>query len=199
MWALVEDNTIVKIINRPKGMVINDIRYSKKIFELWTKSELEAVGIYEIVFDNTNKQDSDYYNNTDYSFNYADGEVTASYGIATAKELSDTNATNPEDGTPILENGKQVINKGLKTLKKEYVKKQASHLLEQTDWYNHKALDDDTFTIPAKIKTYRASVRAKSNEMETAIDNAIDVDALCDLYTYTDGERPLGEFPILEE
>ena len=199
MWALVEDNTIVKIINRPKGMVINDIRYSRKIFELWSKEELNNVGLYSVVFDNTNKQDGDYYNNTDYSFNYADGQVTASYGIATPKKLSDTNAVNPEDNSPILENGKQLIHKGLKTLKKEEIKKQASYLLEQTDWYNHKALDDDTFTIPEKIKTYRANIRAKSNEMETAIDNASDIDALRDLYIYTDGERPLGEFPILEE
>ena len=29
----------------------------------------------------------------------------------------------------------------------------------------HKALDDNTYTIPEDIKTYRANVRAKSNEM----------------------------------
>jgi hypothetical protein len=34
--------------------------------------------------------------------------------------------------------------------------------------------------------------------METAIDNAADVDALAALYVYTDGTRPLGEFPTLE-
>ena len=34
--------------------------------------------------------------------------------------------------------------------------------------------------------------------METAIDNASDVDALAALYVYTDGERPLGEWPVLE-
>ena len=32
MWALVEDNAIVKIINNPKGMVIGDTRHSRKIF-----------------------------------------------------------------------------------------------------------------------------------------------------------------------
>ena len=34
--------------------------------------------------------------------------------------------------------------------------------------------------------------------METAINNALDIDALASLYIYTDGERPLGEFPTLE-
>ena len=93
--------------------------------------------------------------------------------------------------------------KGLKTLKKEVIKQQASGLLESTDWHNHKALDDDTYTIPANIKTYRANVRTRSNEMETAINNASDVDALKALYEYTeqaDGSktRPLGEWPTLE-
>ena len=104
------------------------------------------------------------------------------------------------------EKGNQVVTKGLKSQKKDIIKNQASGLLEPTDWHNHKALDDDTYTIPANIKTYRANVRTKSNEMETAIDNASDVDALATLYEYVNTgteenpvmERPLGEFPTLE-
>ena len=34
MWALVEDNTITKIINNPRGMVIGDTRHSKIYFLL---------------------------------------------------------------------------------------------------------------------------------------------------------------------
>jgi hypothetical protein len=57
--------------------------------------------------------------------------------------------------------------------------------------------------VPSNITTFRAAVRTKSNEMETAIDNVADVDALKTLYTYTEQEdgsvtRPLGEFPVLE-
>jgi len=202
MWALVEDNSIVKIINHPKGMVIGDTRYSKNIFSFrWTNEEREAIGIYEIIFDNSNKRDEAYYNNTNQSFNFADEEVTASYGSATAKLLEDRNEVD-EAGEPLLDdNGNQMVTKGLKSQKKDIIKKQASGLLEKTDWYNHKALDDETFTIPANITTYRANVRTKSNEMETAIDNASDVDALAALYVYNDDDprtRPLGEFPILE-
>ena len=95
--------------------------------------------------------------------------------------------------------GVQLINYGLKTEKKRIVKQQASGLLEKTDWHNHKALDDDTYTIPENIKTYRANVRAKSNEMETQIDACTTVQELETLYTYTttDGvqSRPLAEFP----
>ena len=207
MWALVEDNAITKIINNPKGLVIGDTRYSRNIFSFrWTNEEREAIGIYEIVFDNSNKKEEEYYNNTNQSFDYADGQVTASYGTATPKLLEDRNETN-DDGSPMLDaDGNQVVTKGLKSQKKQIIKSQASGLLEPTDWHNHKALDDDTYSIPANIKTYRANVRTRSNEMETAIDNASDVDALATLYKYVNTgteenpvmERPLGEFPTLE-
>ena len=194
MWGLVQDGSITKIINKPKGMVIGDTRHSRKIFELWSEEELNNVGLYSVIFDNSNKRDEEYYNNTDQSFTFAGGVVTASYGTATPKELEDVT---DEDG---------IIIKGLKSKKKNIIKNQASGLLEPTDWHNHKALDDDTYTIPANIKTYRANIRTRSNEMETAIDNASDVDALAALYEYVNTgteenpvmERPLGEFPTLE-
>ena len=207
MWALVEDNTITKIINNPKAMVINDVRHSKNIFSFrWTNEEREAIGIYEVVFDNSNKKDEEYYINTNQSFDYADGQVTASYGTATPKQLADSLWTQEDSDNGDMPDDKEVGDvkvKGLKTLKKQIIKNEASGLLEPTDWHNHKALDDDTYTIPANIKTYRANIRTKSNEMETAIDNANDVDALASLYEYTeqaDGSitRPLGEFPTLE-
>ena len=207
MWALVEDNAIVKIINNPKAMVIGDTRHSRNIFSSrWTNAEREAIGIYEIVFDNSNKRDEAYYINTNQSFDFADGVATASFGSATAKLLEDRNEVD-EAGEPLLDdNGNQVVTKGLKSQKKEIIKQQASGLLEPTDWYNHKALDDATFTIPANITTFRSDVRTKSNTMETAIDNASDVDALATLYEYVNTgteenpvmERPLGEFPTLE-
>ena len=207
MWALVEDNAITKIINNPKGLVIGDTRYSRNIFSFrWTNEEREAIGIYEVIFDDSNKKNDEYYNNTNQSFDYADGQVTASYGTATPKQLEDSFYTQ-EDISPMLDaDGNQVVTKGLKSQKKQIIKNQASGLLEPTDWHNHKALDDDTYTIPANIKTYRANVRTKSNEMETAIDNASDVDALATLYEYVNTgteenpvyERPLGEFPVLE-
>ena len=206
MYAIVESNTVTKIINNPKALTIGDVQYPSKIFSLWSEAELKAIGIYEVVFDNSNKKDEEYYINTNQSFNYADGQVTASYGTATPKELADRNETN-EDGSPMLdEKGNQVVTKGLKTNHKKNIKQEASGLLEPTDWHNHKALDDDTYVIPANIKTYRANVRTRSNEMETAIDNASDVDALATLYAYVNTgteenpvmERPLGEFPTLE-
>ena len=199
MWALVEDNAIIKIINKPKAMVIGDTRHSKNIFSFrWTNEEREAIGIYEVVFDNSNKKDEEYYINTNQSFDYADGQVTASYGTATPKLLEDRNEVD-DAGEPLLDdNGDQIVTKGLKSQKKDIIKKQASGLLTPTDWYVLKATDVESYSVPSAVTTFRTNVRTRSNEMETAIDNASDVDALAALYVYIDGERPLGEWPVLE-
>ena len=207
MWALVEDNAITKIINNPKAMVIGDVRHSRNIFSFrWTNEEREAIGIYEIVIDNSNKKDEAYYNNTNQSFNFADGVVTASFGSATAKLLEDRNEVD-EAGEPLLDDkGNQVVTKGLKSQKKDIIKSQASGLLEPTDWYVIKATDVAEYSVPSAIATFRTNVRTRSNEMETAIDNAADVDALKALYEYVNTgteenpvmERPLGEWPVLE-
>ena len=201
MWALVEDNTITKIINKPKAMVINDVRHSKNIFSFrWTNEEREAIGIYEVVFDNSNKKDEEYYINTNQSFNFADGQVTASYGTATPKLLEDRNEVD-DAGEPLLDdNGNQIVTKGLKSQKKDIIKNQASGLLAPTDWYVVKASEVTDYSVPSNITTFRADVRAKSNEMETQIDACTNVDELKALYEYTRQEdgtqtRPLAEFP----
>ena len=87
MHALVQDNNIIQFINQPKSIVVGDVRYPAKIFELWSQSEKEAIGIYEIVVDKTNYKDPTYYINTDSSYTFADGQVTESWGTATAKRF----------------------------------------------------------------------------------------------------------------
>jgi len=165
----------------------------------WSKAEKEAIGIYEVIVDKSNYKDPAYYNNTNSTIAFANGQVTESWGTATPKRLNDENAVD-QDGNPVLQDGIQIINYGLKTEKKIIVKDQAAGLLAKTDWYVVKATEVADYTVPANITTYRAAVRAKSNEMETAIDNAANVDALKALYEYTDDgngniTRPLGEWP----
>ena len=200
MYALVEDNKIKQIITNPKSLVIEDVRYPAKIFQLWSKSELNNIGIYEVITDLTNKKDEAYYINTNEEYNFADNQVTRSWGTATPKRLEDEDAVD-EDGENILdEDGNQVINYGLKTEKKRIVKQQASGLLAPTDWYVVKATEVSDYNVPENITTYRSDVRAKSNEMETQIDACTTVDELKALYEYTQQEdgtqtRPLAEFP----
>jgi hypothetical protein len=205
MYAIVEDNNITQYINNPKSVVIGDVRYPAKIFQLWSQAELNAIGIYEVITDSTNYKDPAYYNNTNEQYNFANGQVTKSWGTATAKRLNDENAVD-EDGNNIIEDGVQVINYGLKTEKKRIVKQQASGLLAPTDWYVVKSTEVADYDIPANILSFRADVRSKSNEMETQIDNCTTVDELKALYEYTNTgteanpviTRPLAEFPTLE-
>ena len=199
MYAIVEDNNITQYINNPKSVVIGDVRYPAKIFQLWSQSELNAIGIYEVITDSSNYKDPAYYNNTNEQYNFADGQVTKSWGTATAKRLNDENAVD-EDGNNIIEDGVQVINYGLKTEKKRIVKQQASGLLAPTDWYVVKASEVTDYSVPSNITTFRADVRTKSNEMETMINNCTTVDELKALYEYTEQQdgtftRPLPEFP----
>jgi hypothetical protein len=200
MYAIVENNEVKKIITNPKSIVIGDVRYPAKIFQLWSASELNNIGIYEVITDSSNFKDESYYINTNEEYNFADGQVIRSWGTATPKRLEDENAVD-EDGENVLdEDGNQVINYGLKTEKKRIVKQQASGLLSPTDWYVIKANEVTDYNVPENITTYRADVRTKSNEMETQIDACTTVDELKALYEYTTQEdgtqtRPLAEFP----
>ena len=54
MYAIVENNEITKLITYPKSIVIGDVRYPAKIFQVWSQSELNAIGIYEVVTDQLN-------------------------------------------------------------------------------------------------------------------------------------------------
>ena len=49
MYAIVEDNQITQYVNFPKSIVIGDVRYPAKIFELWTTAEKEAIGMEMLV------------------------------------------------------------------------------------------------------------------------------------------------------
>ena len=203
MYALVKNDNIEKIINNPKAMIIDDVQYPAKIFELWSSSELNAIGIYEVITDTSNFKDEYYYINTNEQFDYSDNQVTRSWGNATPKRLEDEDAVD-ENGDPVLDDdGNQVINYGLKTEKKRIVKQQASVLLAPTDWYVVKATEVPEYNVPENITSFRTEVRAKSNEMETQIDACTTVDELKALYEYTNTgteenpviTRPLAEFP----
>ena len=197
MWGLVDSGSITKLINNPKALVIGDVQYPAKIFSLWSKSELEAIGIYEVEFDNTNKKDEQWYTNTNQSFAFAGGKITASYGTATAKAHADTLWT-AQDETDGKGTEGEVAVKGLKTVRIETIKKQAAGILAGTDWYIVRKADAGT-AVPSAITTHRAAVRTKAAEQETQITNAADTPALETLYARNiDGVRPLGELPRLE-
>ena len=202
MYALVENNQFVKIVNSSKGITIGDNQYPKSIYSLWSNAEREAIGIYEIQVDNTNKKDEEYYINTDVSYSYANGVVTASYGNPTPKPLDDVLFVEGDE-IPSDKAVGDVKQYGLKGQKISIIKQQAGGLLAPTDWYVIKANEVADYSVPTDIATYRADVRAKSNEMESQINACGTVEDLKTLFTYTeqaDGtiSRPLVEFPSLD-
>ena len=203
MWALVESGSVTKVYNKPKSLIIGEVNYPLNIFTTWSTSELEALGIYEVEIDNTNLKDQHYYINTNQTFAFASGTVTASYGTATAVAIADTLYT-AQDETDGLGTEGELKSKGLKTIHKETINQQAGSILSQTDWYSIRAADGGT-AVPSSVATHRAAVRTKANAMCVQIDGAANVDALAALYEYTNTgteenpvfTRPLGEFPTI--
>lgn len=205
MYALVENNSVTKIITQPKTMVIGDVRYPAKIFQLWSSSELNAIGIYEVTTDSTNFKDEKWYINTNESYAYSNGTVTRSWGTATPKAHADTLWTAQDDTDGLIPDDKDVGDvktEGLKTQLIRTLKQQVANELANTDWYITRNAEKST-AIPSAISTHRDAVRTKQASMETAITNATDTPALETLYTYTEQDdgtvtRPLGELPTLE-
>ncbi len=114
MYALVINNEIVKVFANPEGFTLNDNQYSSQIFTAWSKEEKEAIGIYEIETDSSKFKDESYYNNTNEIFEFKNGKAIKKWGTATPKQLEDVNATD-ENGEPVIQDGKQVVTKGLKS------------------------------------------------------------------------------------
>lgn len=193
MYAKVENNQVVK--------VNSSLASFSKAAPAWDAAQRAANGIYEVEYDTANLKDTRFYINGAESFTFANDKVIASYAPAVGKSLVDVNAVD-ENNQPVLDDeGNQVVIPGLKTIEKNQIKAQAGGLLQSTDWYVVRKAETGT-EIPADVAAYRTAVRAKSNEMETAIDGAASVEALEALFTYTIGandvsSRPLGQFPKL--
>lgn len=186
MWALVENNQVTQVYTRPKAITIGDVSYPQNIFMLWSSDELEAIGIYEVVVDNSNFKNPSYYINTNQSFDFANDVVTASYGTATPKNLDDT--TDPDTGD---------VTHGLKWNHNQVIINQAYGLLQPNDWYVVRETEAGT-AIPADWSTFRTDVRSTAADMQSKIDACTTVDELAALYEYNDAEppvRPLGEWP----
>jgi len=200
MWALVESGSVSKIYNFPKQLTIGNVNYPSNIFTMWTSSELEAIGIYEVVIDNSNLKDPIYYDNTNISYAFASGTVTGSYGTATAKPLDSVLYTAEDEAANANHVEGTVKQYGVRPTKIDEVNGEASNILKSTDWMVVRAAEGGT-AVPSSITTKRAAVRTKANAMCTQITNAANVDALAALYVYNDATppvRPLGELPLVD-
>lgn len=201
MYALVIDKKIAKVFNNPEPFELNGNKYSSQIFYLWSNEEKNAIGIYEIETDSTNLKDESYYNNTNEIFEFSNGKAIRKWGKATPKQLEDVNATDA-NGEPVIQDGKQVVIKGLKSQKISISKQQTAGLLAKTDWYVTRKADTGT-AIPQEVQDFRTNVREVSNQQETQINACKTVEELKSLYEYKNTgteqspiyTRQLAEFP----
>lgn len=113
------------------------------------------------------------------------------------KSLDDNTPTD-ENGDPLLNmDGTQLIEYGLKTTAIQETKQVAGSLLQATDWYATRKAESGT-AIPDNIATYRAAVRTKSGEIETAINACTtfaELKAMYDPPVDSNG-NPTGPAPI---
>ena len=203
MFAIVESGSITSMPKGNKGVEIGGVKHPKSIYTLWTEAERNAIGIYTVEIDNTNKKDPEWYTNTEitYAYDASGNKVKGTYGTATARAHADTLWTEKDKTDGNIPSGKDVGDvaiEGLKTILIRQVKRQAEAILGETDWYFTRKSEKST-AIPSSITTHRDSVRTKQAEQETAITNAADTAALEALYTRnSSGVRPLGDLPTLE-
>jgi hypothetical protein len=150
------------------------IQYPANWLRLATEAEKSAIGITEVA-DAVRADDRFYW----------DGN------IANSKALEDVLATK-EDGSPLMvqkynpvteameDTDKQVVTKGLKSNFIAQVKQTAGSILAQTDWMVTRKADIGT-DIPESVVAYRASVRAKADELEDSISAVASVEELASL------------------
>lgn len=185
MWAYIKDNKIEQIYQRPKSLVLGEVRYPSNMFTKYTDAEKAAIGIYPVE-DSGTKGDGRFENTSGptYTWSASDKKVTTSYNI-TAKSLVDVEAKD-ESGNNILdEKGNKTYIYGLKTQAKNLAKQQANNYISRFNWLVERSIYDSSKAIPDAVKTYVAAIKTDCAEIETAIDNASDMAAFKALHQDT--------------
>ena len=184
MWAYIKDNKIEQIYQRPKSLVLGEVRYPSNMFTKYTDAEKAAIGIYPV--EDSGTKGNDRFENTSgptYTWSASDKKVTTSYTI-TEKSLVDVEAKD-EDGNNILDKkGNKTYIYGLKTLAKNTAKKQANNYIARFNWLVERSIYDSSKAIPDAVKTYVAAIKTDCANIETAIDNASDMAAFKKLYDW---------------
>ena len=185
MWAYIKDNKIEQIYQRPKSLVLGEVRYPSNMFTKYTDAEKAAIGIYPV--EDTGTKGDDRFENTSqatYTWSASDKKVTTSYTI-TEKSLVDVEIKDNSGNNILDEKGNKTYNYGLKTLAKNLAKIQANNYISRFNWLVERSIYDSSKAIPDEVKTYVAAIRTDCGEIETAITNAKDMTAFKALYQDT--------------
>ena len=140
------------LIKSPRAVTKDGLQHPAQIFRKWSKAELANIGFHPA---RLSVADHRYYNTSgeEYNFDAATNEWVISYG-SSERNIDD-------------------IKNGMKAK----VKSIASSTLANSDWMTHRESDGGT-EMSVDWKTYRASVRAESNEKDGEIDALVDLDAI---------------------
>jgi hypothetical protein len=151
----------------------NDIQYPANWIRLASEEDKEAIGL---VWEADPVRADDRY--------YWDGDINNPKALED-KEESDQDG-NPlyvkvlgvVDGEPaMVDSDKRLVTKGLKSNFIAQIKTTAGSILAQTDWMVIRKSERNV-DIPTSVATYRASVVAKSEKLETAISAVTTVEQL---------------------
>ena len=189
MWKEIKTGNIIK--EGSSWISADGIKHPRN-WHIWSEDDKKLAGLEEIIPDPIPNDRTWWYTQN------ADGTVTKK-----AKKLDDENVTDPDTGELKKDHkGNQVINYGVKSVLIEEVKYQQGSLLSQTDWAIIRKADNGV-DIPSNIQTWRNAIRTKATEMEDAISNATDTEAVEALFVTWDGEGNksgiLYDWPELEK
>jgi hypothetical protein len=155
MWVLIQNNAIVRTFNRPKPITIDNIQHPRTIFNLWSEEELNKIGIYTV-----------------------QKNITG-FNSKTQKQLSSSTVF---ENNMVVESN-VVVDRPLDEIKQSLntdVSNTLANYLSETDWYYIRKLDKD-IAIPSAIQTWRNELRNNALSMETAINNASNVNEITTL------------------
>ena len=173
-------------VRLPEGTAFEDAdgnKYPPSWLAQATPEQKSAIGITEVV--EGVRPDDRYYwvqDNNDGTFTATpklldDREEVDKDGNPVFVKVSSTDA----NGQPIMvDTTERLVTRGLKYTTIQQVKQTAGSILAATDWMITRKADIGT-AVPESVSTYRASVRAKADELEAAIQAVTTVEALATL------------------
>ena len=136
MWATInEDNSIKEIINYPRAITVGQVRHPKDIFKSWSWTDLNNIGIYEVVDSSNRGNDFFEYSTTSYAFNSNTNKVVMSCTL-TDKPLAD-----------------------LKAKAIAQAKTTANNYIKRFSWLVERLAYDGSKTIPSAVGTYVGDIK----------------------------------------
>jgi hypothetical protein len=173
-------------VRLPEGTAFEDAdgnKYPPSWLAQATAEEKTAIGITEVA-EGVRPNDKFYWvqDNNDGTFTAIpklldDREEVDKDGVPLYEKVLSTDA----EGNPVvIDSTKRLVAKGLKSLFIAQVKQAAGSILANTDWMVTRKADIGT-DIPESVVSYRASIRAKANELEASISAVTTVEELANL------------------